>query len=358
MAQILVIDPNEAFATLLSDELRRLRHRVTIAASGKEAIQEARRRQPDLALLDLAVNNPGPIETARELRQLYPTLRLMLTHFMGEQAPASPAPLMQGSLPKPFFLPDLPGQIENALNAPIAGAGLVPEVPAEPAAAEAGPPPDDLLSFLQQAAQPAADTPPADDLLNFLQQAAQQAPVEIIELNEAAAPAAAPETPSPVAPQETVAPTPAPAPALAQVPTAPPGETVPQVHYDRSTLAHHRREVERLMDRLGQEIGADVVILTLETALAAWTGTLNQEAAEIVATAVWQGQHSARTIANLLGATEERFEQSISGTDYTLYALSINERAILAVAIRGNATLGLVRHRVRRATEDIAGLLG
>ncbi len=353
MAQILVIDPNEAFATLLSDELRRLRHKVTIAASGRDAIGEARRRQPDLVLLDLAVSDPGPIETARELRQLYPSLRFMLTHFMGEQAPASLAPIVQGSLPKPFFLPDLPGQIENALNAPIVGAGLVPEAPAEPAAAEAGPPPDDLLSFLQQAAQPASDTPPADDLLSFLQQAAQQAPVETLDLSQPAAPVAAPEAEAPLpAPEAAPAPpppTPTPAPA--------PVESAPQVHYDRSTLARHRREVERLMDRLGQEIGADVVILTLETALAAWTGTLNQEAAEIVATAVWQGQHSARTIAQLLGATEERFEQSISGTDYTLYALSINERAILAVAIRGNATLGLVRHRVRRATEDIAGLL-
>jgi len=111
------------------------------------------------------------------------------------------------------------------------------------------------------------------------------------------------------------------------------------------------------MDRLGQEIGADIVILTMDNALAAWTGSLNQEAAEVVATAVWQGQRSAQSIARLLNATGERFEQSITGTDYTLYALSVNERAILAVAIRGSATLGLVRHRMRRATEDIAGLL-
>ncbi len=340
MAQILVIDPNEAFATLLSDELRRLRHKVTIAASGGQAINEARRRQPDLALIDLAVTDPGPIEVAAELRKLYPDLRLMLTHFMGEQAPEALAAIIQGTLPKPFFLPDLPGQIENALSAPIAGAGMIPEVPSASAPAEAGPPPDDLLAFLQQAAQPAGDTPPADDLLSFLQQAAQQAPAETLDLSAAPAPEPTP-----------------PVPATAPAPVPAPVEAASHIHYDRSSITHHRRDIERLMDRLGQEIGADLVILTLDNALAAWTGTLNQEAAEIVATAAWQGQNSAQAIAQLLGATGQRFEQSITGVDYTLYALSVNERSILAVAIRGAATLGLVRHRMRRATDDIASLL-
>lgn len=346
MAQILVIDPNEAFATLLSDELRRLRHKVTIAASGREAIGEARRRQPDLALLDLAVNDPGPVETARELRLLYPALRLMVTHFMGEQTPAALMPVVQGSLPKPFFLPDLPGQIETALNAPIAGAGIVPDAPSETSAGAGGPPPDDLLSFLQQAAQP-VDVSPSGDLLSFLEQAAQQAPAEPLDLTPLPVEPAAP------APEAAPVATPAPAPAAPV-----PAEPEPRVHFDRGTLSHHRRDIERLMDRLGQEIGADIVILTLDNALAAWTGTLNQEAAETVATAVWQGQRSAQSIARLLGASGERFEQSITSTDYTLYAQSVNERAILAVAIRGGATLGLVRHRLRRATEDIAGLLG
>ncbi len=352
MAHILVVDPNEAFATLLSDELRRLRHKVTVTANGKDALTEARRRQPDLVLIDLSVRDPGPLETARELRHLYPDLRLMVTHFMGEQTPAEFTAIIQGSLPKPFFLPDLPGQIEAALTSPVTGAGIVPEVSVQEAPAEAGAPPDDLLQFLQQATAPASETPPADDLLSFLQQAAQQAPSVPLDLTAAVEAAPAAQASAPTTPKVEAVPA-APTPAA----PPPPAEVPAQVHYDKSAISRHRRDIERLMDRLGQEIGADIVILTLDNALAAWTGSLNQEAAEIVATAVWQGQRSAQNIARLLNATEGRFEQSITGADYTLYALSVNEHAILAVAIRGSATLGLVRHRMRRATEDIAGLL-
>ncbi len=339
MAHILVIDPNEAFATLLSDELRRLRHKVTIVAHGTEAIAEARRRQPDMVLLDLAISQPGPAEVARELRQLYPNLRLMLTHFMGEAIPETFTSIIQGSLPKPFFLPDLPGQIEAALTSPVAGAGIVPDAAPQEPTTEAAPPADDLLQFLQQAAQPAGAVPESDDLLSFLQQAAQSAPPSAPEASAEPEAQPAPTTPPSEQPE---------------VPAPSPTPMTETIHYNQGAITRRRRDIERLMDQLRQEIGATVVLLTMDNALAAWIGDVNQEAAEIVATAAWQGQRSAQAIAQLLGASDGRFEQSITGADYTLYALSVNDHAILAVAIRGSSTLGLVRHRVRRTTEDIA----
>ena len=49
-----------------------------------------------------------------------------------------------------------------------------------------------------------------------------------------------------------------------------------------------------------------------------------------------------------------RFEQSITGDNYMLYALSVDVNAIMGVVVRGAAPLGLLRHHARTTAERIA----
>ena len=83
---------------------------------------------------------------------------------------------------------------------------------------------------------------------------------------------------------------------------------------------------------------------------------LTQGEAESISRAVVQGWRTSAQVARILGREQVRFEQSIAGGDYIFYALSVEVNAILAVAIRGTAALGLLRHRARSAVENIARL--
>ena len=108
------------------------------------------------------------------------------------------------------------------------------------------------------------------------------------------------------------------------------------------------------MEELAREVGADAVLLSVGDELITWTGQVTQADAEAIAVAVLHGWNTAQEVARILGREQNHFEQSISGGDYMLYALSVEADAILSVAIRGSAPLGLLRHRTRGAAEDIA----
>jgi len=282
--RVLVADPNVAFATLLQEELHRQGYEVVGTSTCAESLEQARASTLDLALLDMALDEPGAVALGQQLRELHPTLRLMLIPLMGESlAPEVATSLaIQGILPKPFFLPELPERIEAALRAPLIPLG--------------------------------------------------------IKITE--------ETPPPSAPEASAAPAPSPKPPVKDA-------TVTEL---KALVTRHRRALERVMNGLAQEVGADAVVLTVDDEMATWVGMLSKADAEAMAQAVMQGWITSAQVARILGREQLRFEQSIAGGDYMLYALSVNAWMILAVAIRGNPALGLLRHRARGAVEEIAGL--
>ncbi len=295
MTSILVVDPNEAFATLLVEELLRQGYEVLSAYDSSQTIQIARTNSLDLALLDMGLEDPGTLAVARQLREILPGLRLMLIPMMGEDlAPdVTESIRVQGVLPKPFFLPELPERIEQALRAPLT--------------------------------HQAAPLP-------------QPAPSQ---------PAAAPEPPAPVAP-------PPPQPPAAKTPAA----TVPIAGVTMRAVGRRQSEIQRLMNRLLQELAADAVLLTVGNDLAAWVGRLEQKEAEAIAQAVVQGWLTSVEVGRILGREQARFEESLTGGDYMLYALGVDAGATLAVVIRGTSALGLLRHRARGAADEIAVIAG
>ncbi|MGC9399053.1 MAG: response regulator transcription factor [Anaerolineae bacterium] len=279
MASILVVDPNEAFATLLVEELRQQSHDVTSAPTFDEAVTQAEEQEFELALLDMGLEAPGAVALAKELRVRQPDVRLMLIPLMGEDLPEKTGMeiSVQGVLPKPFFLPELPARIEAALEAPV--------VPSK---------------------------------------------------------AAGDVAPSPVAKAQPL----------------PPVEVEMDVEGALSLEAvrRHRDAVERMMDELAQEVGADVVLLSIGEHLALAVGRLDESGREAMAQAVYHSWAICSTVGQILGREQAHFEQSLSGGNYVLYALSLDGPAVLAVAIQGTAVLGLVRHRARKTASAIRRL--
>ena len=110
------------------------------------------------------------------------------------------------------------------------------------------------------------------------------------------------------------------------------------------------------MQGLVYDVGADLVLFNLGSRLMLWQGDLGQADAEGMARVVAQSWTTSTEVGRILGHEQVRFEQSLSGGDYVLYALSVAGAAILTVAIRGTASLGLLRHRARGVAKEIATL--
>jgi CheY-like chemotaxis protein len=118
-------------------------YRATVARDGKQALEAASEDRFDLAIVDLGVDVVDELDgatVARKLRERQNDLRLMLIPLRGDTLPEELADLhVQGTLPKPFFLPDLPDMLEAAMTRPMPGAAAPAEV-VEPAGTPVQPP--------------------------------------------------------------------------------------------------------------------------------------------------------------------------------------------------------------------------
>ncbi len=77
-ASILLVDDDDAFRHVMSGELRRLGHQLTTAASGEDALDAARRQEPEIVLLDLRLPGIDGLETLRTLRSRYPAVEVIM----------------------------------------------------------------------------------------------------------------------------------------------------------------------------------------------------------------------------------------------------------------------------------------
>lgn len=320
---ILVVDPNETLGMLLLEELKRMGHTGLQCATGEETLQAARQQTPEIVFLDMALQSPGAAALAKELRAIDAQMRLVLMPFMGEQPVMDAEVPIQGVLPKPFFPPELPTCIESVLQASMEGLQLVSVGPEVASAAE----PELELVF-----EPMTEFEPAEE--------PKPAPTSI------PAPVSAPPTPFQPEPAVPVN--------LPESQVAPVAEGAAVSGFSYEVFAQNRARAERLMNGLAQELAADAVLLTYGGGLLTWVGGLGQAEAESISRAVVHGWRTSAEVARILGREQVRFEQSIAGDDYMLYALSVDVNAIMAVAIRGSAPLGLLRHRARSIAEQIA----
>ena len=324
--RFLVVDPDVAFATLLTEELVRQGHEAVACVSGYEACQVVRARWVDMALLDMALKNPDALDVGRQLRALQPGIRLMLIPLLGDELALDDGePAIQGVLPKPFFLPELPERIEAALTSPVPDGGREPG------------PTTDVTGL-----PPASGGPP---------DAAEVG--DVLDRKDALHRGDAPDKGD--------------APDYGEVPYGRDARLQGLVTYKVSTagearlseleLARHAPRIEALLAELAVDIGAASVLLTSQQGVLAAAGSLAEREISSISAAVLTSWATSAEVARILGREQLRFEQSLTGGSYMLYALSVGD-AILAVTVNGSTPLGLLRHQARSVGDRIAELCG
>ncbi|MCX7682126.1 MAG: response regulator [Anaerolineae bacterium] len=280
---ILIVDGNEAFATLLKEGLEQIgEFRASIACTGTQALETLRTTGFDMVILDLGLSEPDGVDFARTLRAQHPDLRMMLIPLMGEEVPSELADLdFQGVLTKPFFFPELPEIVGEALKRTVGSGGTSA---AEPTNSEQ---------------PPVAPSPVA---------------------SEAAAPEAAGET---------------------------------SVSPMRAGVEKHLRQVNQIMANLAQEIGAEAVILTCGAELLACAGRVSSSDAHALAALVHENRCTSARMAQILGCTPSRFEQSIDWGELIVYSLALVEDILLATALSASVPLGMVRHSTKSTADKL-----
>lgn len=292
--RVLVVDPNAGFAALVAGELERLGYKVAICAEGYDAYQSARADVPDLALLDAGLQEPDAQALARSLRLLNREMRLMLIAATGEEEIWRDVSIpIQGVLPRPFFLPELPERIEAAMRAPLEGTGR-----------------GDVGGVSQAGDAPAGST-------------TQDSGAEVYE---------------PDAKDQHG-----------------PGAVPDESGLSRRAFRLHQGAIESLMVELAKDVGAAGAILTCAAGLLTAVGSLDEAEIDAVSRAVLQGRQTSAEVARILGREQVRFEQSTAGDSHMLYALGVHN-ATLALMVKGETQLGLLRHRARATGERIAAL--
>ncbi len=121
MGFVLVVEDDPANATLAEAVLSRAGHRVLHAADGVAALEIARRRSPDLILLDVSL--PGALtglDVCRALRADPATARIAVLMLSGwafdSDVQAGRAAGADGYLAKPFLAADLRSRVQELLD--------------------------------------------------------------------------------------------------------------------------------------------------------------------------------------------------------------------------------------------------
>ncbi|MEJ2210423.1 MAG: response regulator [Anaerolineae bacterium] len=150
MPKILVIDPNEAFATMLQEMLEMDGgYQVAVAHRGSDALALLEGDAFDLTIVDMDLDaaDMGYRDLILNVRRAQPRMRLVLIPLMGEELPPEAHRLdIQGALSKPFFVDDLLPGIREALSKEV-------RITPPPRQAAAPPPPPARRGRSDQASQ-------------------------------------------------------------------------------------------------------------------------------------------------------------------------------------------------------------
>ncbi|MBM3131849.1 MAG: response regulator transcription factor [Chloroflexi bacterium] len=116
-AKILIVDDEPPIIELLSYNLKRANYAVAIARDGEEALEQARRENPDLIILDLMLPRIDGLEVCRILRREHDVPIIMLTardeevdRIVGLELGAD------DYVVKPFSVRELVARVKNVLR--------------------------------------------------------------------------------------------------------------------------------------------------------------------------------------------------------------------------------------------------
>lgn len=294
---ILVVDPNEAFATLLKDLLETEgRYSVQIAQNGSEAMSLLGRETVDLTIVDMDLDptDMNYRELIRAIRRLHPSMRILVIPLMGEELPPEARKLdIQGSLSKPFFADDLLPRIEAALSRQV-GKGYEDE--------------DDDYEGEKEEEEAA-------------EKEAQAEKEGTDEESVTAEPAAGRRQPPPLA-------------------------------------AETDAEIRDVLAELARETQADSVLLISAAAhqqeVMGYSSTLSSSDIEKLAGLVVAAVQAARAAGRFTGQPDGCFEHNMfEGNSSRLYVMALPQDLLLVTITPIHTPLGTVRHNHRRAVRQL-----
>jgi predicted regulator of Ras-like GTPase activity (Roadblock/LC7/MglB family) len=252
----------------------------------------------DLVIIDIAISDMPPPKLVQAIRDAKNGIKIMMIPMMGQDLPDRLKKLeINGVLPKPFFVGDLPNLIDEALGRPKRRS-LTP-TPA-PVRAEPAPAPVNT-------AAPAPPTPPPSQ-------------PEMVIGGQAVM------TPLVVVPQETI-----------------------------RFLRANEGEILRALSDLNREVRAEAILLIAGAELIAQSGMLSRDHCQELAVLVAQSSQAAALAAQFLGERAGRFTQSLhEGGAYRLYTFPLSEGILLSLARSTNVPLGMIRHQCRQIAEQLS----
>jgi CheY-like chemotaxis protein/REP element-mobilizing transposase RayT len=113
---VLVVDANREFGILIRQSLEETgRYEVRLTTSGAQALELAEVHPFELAIIDFDLPDLSGGEVVRLLRSKLPQLSVIAIPLSGHTAELADLQL-QSVIPKPFYLPELPAVIEQALS--------------------------------------------------------------------------------------------------------------------------------------------------------------------------------------------------------------------------------------------------
>lgn len=309
---ILVVDSDEGFGKMLSEGLQNSGYYTSSwVGSGSDALQAVIERSFDLVIIDVAVHDMKPATLIQAIREAKNGIKIMMTPMIGQELPETYIKMeINGVLPKPFFVGDLPDLVNEAIGrtrqptpAPMPVAKPAPKTaPAAKAKSESEPEPEAEPEPAKAAPQPDSGEPVSP-------------PVE-----------ASATLPVPFVPQETI-----------------------------RFLRASESEILRLLNDLNREVRAEAILLIAGTDLMANSGMLGREECEELAILVAQSSLAASQAASFLGERAGRFTQSLhEGGAYRLYTLTLAEGILLSLALSTNVPLGMIRHQSRQIAEQLS----
>jgi DNA-binding NarL/FixJ family response regulator/predicted regulator of Ras-like GTPase activity (Roadblock/LC7/MglB family) len=354
---IAVIDQDQAFTTILKEGLEATGdYDVTAIHVSNVALDTVASRPFDMVIVDMGLEGMSPASLITGIRALRPSIRVMLIPISGNQIPEDLRDFeIDGLLPKPFFVGDLPAIVQHALyldDAPPSRPTRIPDrsTPTAPTA-----PPAKALAHEQhgqRATQPdnPRTTGPGTSVDKALVPEQPASPVEI-----------APQVPD-KRPAEPVSP-PQPAPAATPRPEPKSAKSLPPSQKQGSTVDLDRwlaraTPITRILQALNREIHAEAIMVTAADQLIACAGSMDRERISQMSNLAAQYAEMAGRLMSSLGKQGEHVEQSLSeGARHTIYTLRLSQELMLTVAASSSTPAGTIRYRARKAGDEISDLL-
>jgi len=312
--RILIVDRDTGFSTILSETLNNHPAFEAIAVpSSTEAMEHVVENALDLVVVDMGLTDISPVKLIAAIREYDPDMAVMVIPLMGKTVPADVEALgIQGVLTKPFFVGDLPKLVGAAVGLALDGEEPPPPKPVET---------DEPVRRRPKLAPPKPRSRRPGRSWGLKPSNYQTPPRRGTRSRSQPQPSAAP----------------------AEIPS-----------WQLEQLHKHTDEIIKRLDLLNSEVGAEVILLTVGSALIAKAGNMPDDRAETLASLVAAAAQAAAQAAAFLGERDGWFEQSLhEGSQYRLYAYSLGQGAVLSMALGTNLPLGMVRHQTKMAARDL-----